>query len=139
MVYEDLLISNLVGGASIGELVAIFLASVILIIIAIAIYVFWAIALMTIANKTKTKNAWLAWIPIANIYLTVRIAKLNGWWTLAFLLPVIPYVGFLAYLVLTIWWWWRISERKRRPGWWGILMAIPIVNMVIIGLLAWQK
>jgi hypothetical protein len=120
-------------------LLTIIFASVVYVLVLIGVYVYFALALMTIANKTKTKNAWLAWIPIANIYLMTQIAKLKGWWTLAILLSVIPIVGGLAFLGISIWWWWLIAERRKKPGWWGILMAIPIVNLIIIGILAWKK
>ncbi len=114
-------------------------ASAVYIVLMIAVYIFFALALMSIANKTKTKNAWLAWIPIANIYLMTQIARLNGLWTLAILVSIIPIVGGLVFMGVSVWWWWRIAERRNRPGWWGILMIIPIVNLIIVGLLAWQK
>src|SRR3989338_5682240 len=110
------------------------------VILLIAVYVYVALALMKIANRTKTDNAWLAWIPIANVYLMTQIAKVPGWVTLAVLLPIIPIVGSLALLVVMIWIWWKIAERRNKPGWWGILIGlIPIVNFVLIGILAWGK
>ena len=48
-------------------------------------YIYTALALMTIAQKTKTKNPWLAWIPIANLYLMTQIGKVP-WWTILFLI-----------------------------------------------------
>lgn len=128
-------------GSELGAaaLMTALLASVVYIILMIAVYIFFALALMSIANKTKTKNAWLAWIPIANIYLMTQIAKLNGLWTLAILVSFIPILGSLVFMGVSVWWWWRIAERRNRPGWWGILMLIPIVNLIIVGLLAWKK
>ena len=108
-------------------------------IVFLAIYLYMAIALMTIGNKTKTKNSWLAFIPIANIYLMTQIAKVSGWWTLLILAAWIPIVGSLALAALAIYLWWLIAERRGRPGWWGILMIIPIINFIIVGLLAWGK
>lgn len=108
-------------------------------ILFLAIYIYTAIALMAIANKTKTKNGWLAFIPIANIYLMTQIAKLNGLWTLVVLLPLIPLIGNLALGVAVIYFWWLIAERVKRPGWWGILMIIPIVNWILLGIMAWAK
>jgi hypothetical protein len=40
-----------------------------------AIYIYMSMALMTIATKTNTPNGWLAWIPIANIFLMLQIAR----------------------------------------------------------------
>jgi hypothetical protein len=41
-------------------------------IIYLAIYVYIAYSIMVIANKTNTENSWLAWIPIANLYLLCK-------------------------------------------------------------------
>ena len=123
-----------------GSLLAAFGAFMIFaLIILLAIYLYMAFALMTIANKTKTKNSWLAFIPIANIYLMTQIAGLSGWWTLAVLAGIIPVIGSIAVLAAMAYFWWLIAEKLKRPNWWGILMIIPIVNLVIIGILAWGK
>ena len=108
------------------------------ILVAIALYVYFALALMTIATKTKTANPWLAWIPIANLFLMTQIGKVP-WWTvlIAIFAPIIPVIGSLASLAVFIWWWWRIAEERKKPGWFSILMLIPIVNLIIIGVIAW--
>ena len=129
------MVSLLTGGlaATLGAF------SIFFVILVIAIYVYMALALMTIAKKTNTENAWLAWIPIANIYLMTQVAGVPGWVTLAIILPVIPFIGALAFMVVFAWMWWKISEVRKRPGWWGILIAVvPIVNFVLIGMLAWS-
>jgi len=48
-------------------------------------------------------------------------------------------MGGLAVGVFTIWLWWKIAEARHYPGWYGILMIIPIVNFIIMGILAWGK
>lgn len=119
--------------------------TIIVSIIAIAVYIYTSWATMTIARRTKTPHAWLAWIPIANIYLLIQIAKLPWWWFLVALaltllspLNTIGIIFSLALLGLSIWWWWRIAENRNKPGWWGLMVAlIPLVNLVFIGLIAW--
>ena len=107
------------------------------IILVIAIYIYSSLALMTIANKTRTKNAWLAWIPIANIYLMTQISE-TPWWTIfSLLLAFIPLIGAFAFLAVYGWWWWKISENRNKPGWFGLLTIIPILNLVVMGILAW--
>ena len=44
-------------------------------VMALVGYVYMAFALQTIANKTKTENAWFAWIPILNVVLMLNIAR----------------------------------------------------------------
>lgn len=120
--------------SGLGELLAYVM---IFFVVAVISYVYFALALMTIAKKTNTPNAWLAWIPIANVYLMTQVAELPAWWTLAILLALIPVVGPAVVVVISAYWWWKISERLGKPGWWGILTIIPIVNFVIMGMLAW--
>lgn len=110
------------------------------IFIALAIYIYTAWALMVVAQKTNTQNAWLAWIPIANLYLMTQISK-TPWWSFLIVLfaGFIPIIGWMVSLAITAWWWWIISERRKMPGWLGILMIIPLVNLVVIGYIAWGK
>jgi len=97
----------------------------------LAIYVWIAICLQTIANKTNTTNSWLAWIPIANIYLMCKIASRPGWWTILFFIPIVNIV--FAIIV-----WMGIAEARGKTSWLGILMIIPFVNLVIPGILAFS-
>ena len=108
------------------------------VIIGIAFYVYMAVVLMTIAKKTKTPNEWLAWIPIANIYLMTQIAKVPGWVTLSVLLSAIPVIGGIIFGVVYLWLWWKIAEARKMPGWYALLMIIPIVNLIIMGIIAWK-
>ncbi|MDO8623063.1 MAG: DUF5684 domain-containing protein [archaeon] len=112
---------------------------IILLVLFVALYIYSAIALMTIAKKTKTKHAWMAWIPILNFYLVTQIAKQSGWWTLILLAGGIPFIGGIAIAAVSVWMFWLVAERRKFPGWFGILMLIPIVNLVILGILAWKK
>lgn len=132
VLFDDSATAGALAGLAVG-------LGIFMVLIFIAIYVYYAIALMTIAKKTKTELPWLAWIPIANVYLMTQIAGLNGLWTLAIFLPIIPIIGSIAFLAISIWWWWRIAEKRGFPGWISILFIIPLVNLVIIGVIAWGK
>src|SRR5262245_26877392 len=59
------------------------------VVIGIAMYIYVALALQTIATKTATANGWLAWIPIANIFLMLSVAKKPMWWFILFLIPLV--------------------------------------------------
>jgi hypothetical protein len=122
--------------AIIGLIAAFILIGV---LVLIAVYIYTSIALMTIAKKTKTKYAWLAWIPIANLYLIVKTAKLPWQYLFLMLLVFIPGIGGLVCAGLMIWWFWRIAEVRKLPGWLGILMIIPVINLVVLGILAWSN
>ncbi|MBS3076605.1 hypothetical protein J4481_02595 [Candidatus Pacearchaeota archaeon] len=130
----------LAGTAALGGIMAIIAGFfLIALIIGLAIYIYAAVALMAIVKKTKTPNGWLAFIPIANIYLLTQMAGVNGLWTLIVLAPIIPFIGALAMGAVVIWMFWLIVEKIKYPGWTSLLMIIPIVNLVMLGVWAWAK
>jgi len=108
-------------------------------VIFLIFYVYSALVLMSIAKKTNTPNAWLAWVPIGNLYLMTQIAKIPWWTLLIIFLSWIPVIGALALLAIVTWWWWKIAEARNKPGWWALLMLIPGVNLVMMGILAWAE
>ncbi len=92
-----------------------------------------------LAKKTSTLHRWMAWIQFFNVYLMTQIAGVSGWWTVAFFMVFIPLIGSLVVLVVSVYLWWKIAERVGRPGWWAILMMVPVVNFIVMGMLAWGK
>jgi magnesium-transporting ATPase (P-type) len=100
-------------------------------VIGAAFYIFAAFALMTIAEKTQTPNAWLAWIPIANVVLMIMVARKPIWWLVLFLIPLVN-------IVVSVILWMAIAEARRKPSWWGILTIIPVLNLIAIAYLAWS-
>jgi len=115
-----------------GALPALFAGGMLLFILifAAAIYVYISLALFTIANKTRTENAWLAWIPLINILLMLMIAKKPLWWFVLFLIPVVN-------IVMSVIVWMGVAEARNKPNWWGILTIVPMVNIIVPGYLAW--
>ncbi len=103
---------------------------VIFCILFLVAYVYHALALQTIAQKTNTENAWFAWIPILNLILMLNIAKKPIWWIILFLIPL---VNIVIYVLL----WMGIAEARNKPNWWGILTIVPVVNVIVPGYLAW--
>ena len=101
-----------------------------LVAFAVGMYVYISLALQAIATKTGTANEWLAWIPVANIFLMLSVAKKPMWWFILFLIPGVS----LVMLVLV---WMAIAEVRGKPNWWGILMIVPLANFVVPGYLAW--
>lgn len=109
-----------------------------ILIFVIAAYLYFGFALMTIAKKTNIQNGWLAFIPIGNYYLMTQVAKVP-WWTLfGFFLAFIPLLGIFIFIGLWTWLWWKISEARGKPGWLSLLMLIPLVNLIIVGIIAWK-
>lgn len=133
---EDTIPVDLLAGGLFAAMAGVIIA---VIIFAIIVYIFQAIALMTIAKKTNTPNAWMAWIPIANIYLMTQIGQVPWWTIFGLVLAAIPIIGGLCVAALVVYLWWKIAEKRGFPGWFGILQIVPIVNLVIMGIIAWGK
>jgi hypothetical protein len=100
-------------------------------IIGAAAYVYMSLALQTIADKTKTENSWLAWIPIANLILMLNIAKKPMWWLILFFVPLVN-------IVIAIMVWMAVAEARGKPSWWGVLTIVPVANLIVPGMLAWS-
>jgi hypothetical protein len=104
----------------------------IMLVVCVGIYAYFGYCFMTIAKKTNTENAWLAWVPIANIYLMVMIARKPVWWVVLFFIPVVSIVAAIVVMM-------GIAEACGKPGWIGILMIVPGVNLAVPGYLAFSK
>lgn len=98
------------------------------IIFLLVLYVFFAYCLAELAKRLGMpfgKAFIWALIPIANIFLILKLAEKPMWWFILMLIPIVNFV--IAILV-----WMAIAERRGRPAWWGVVIAIvPIVNLVL--------
>jgi len=104
----------------------------IILLAGLAIYVFCSLCLQLIAKKTGTEPAWLAWIPVANLFLSCKIGGLSYLWLLAFLVPFVN-------VLVSIYIWYRISEARGKSGWLALLMLVPVANFVFMGYLAFSR
>ncbi len=124
-----------------GALVALIAVGIAIgILISIGLYVYFALAWMTIAKKMKYKHPWLAWIPIANCAMILQLGGFHWAWIFLVLVPVL---GWIALWVLFIIATWRIFEKRKYPGWFSLSLVIPkvggILYLIAIGFVAWGK
>ena len=143
MSFKEALVGGMMGGAVVAAIIAL---GIIALILGIAIYVYFALALMTIAKKLKHKHAWLAWIPFANLALVLQLGKFHWAWVFLMLIPV---VGWVALGIMSIISFWRIYEKRKYPGALSLILIgvfIPaisaiamIAHMVVMGIVAWSK
>ena len=149
---------------TVGGIFAIFAAFLIIFVgIFIIVYVYFSLTLMLTAKRLKTKNAWLAWIPLINIILFPKMAKKPSWPLVFIFIPILfnlltPSTSNIANntaililfaaiaitgLVFSIHWILKILERRGKPGWWVILLFVPLFNIVwafiMWGILAWGE
>ena len=108
----------------------------------IAIYVYMSLAYVSIAKKAKLKEPLLAWIPgVGPLILAFQASKMHWWPWLLYIGIIIPFLNIVISLIITafsIIWHWKLFEAIKKPGWWALLLLIPIVNLVIIGVAAWS-
>ncbi|MCH5304660.1 MAG: hypothetical protein J1E41_07330, partial [Ruminococcus sp.] len=77
---------------------------IVLSILAIILYIFQSLALYTIAKKRNIENAWLAWIPLASLYIVGKIgdhflAKKGKNYNLAIVLLIVAAVAFVCNII----------------------------------------
>ena len=142
-------------GSIIASLILIFMTMFLFfLIIMIGIYIYTSLAFMKIGKKTQDEKSWLAWIPIiGKPLLTSRIAKMS-WWPVLLLLgyffSYIPnfgvYISFAFLITFSIFsfiWIWKTFEAVGKPGWWVLLILVPILGWIIyyilLGIAAWSK
>lgn len=122
---------------SIVPAVSIGVALMILLLI-LSLYIYSSLCLYFIAKKTDNSFAWLAWIPIVNVFLMCKIASLSYWWVLILLLSLLRYVGAFVSVGFFGFLWYRIALARNKPGWVGILAVVPVLNLFIYGYLAFS-
>lgn len=137
MVAETEILQSAFVGAGLGSLLAIGIG--LLVAIIIGIYVYSSLAWYTIGKKLKYENSWLAWIPIANGAMVLQLGGFHWAWIFLILIPIL---GWIALLVLSIIAHWRIFERRSYPGWFSLSLIIPkvggILYLIAIGFVAWK-
>jgi|SRR3989338_6931835 len=123
---EEFMMSPEVSSAAVAGIMAIYL------VVLVVGYVYMAICFQVIAKKTATANPWMAWVPIANLVLMLNIAKKPVLWILLMLIPLVNLVIFIIVFM-------KIAEARGKPGWVGILMIVPFVNLILPAYLAFSK
>lgn len=140
-----------------GGLIAVIMGMIVFaLVMAVVIYIYTALAMMTIAKKLGYDKAWLAWIPVANVFLLPILAQKP--WQMGFIIispllvsffvkmPVlgalITFAAGIASLVFSIMYTWQIFERRKYPGWLSLLVLVPglgaLIGLVVIGIVAWK-
>ncbi|MHB0912595.1 MAG: DUF5684 domain-containing protein [Armatimonadota bacterium] len=81
-----------------------------------------ALAVFIIAHKSEHPWSWLAFVPIANLWLMCDMADVEIWYMLLYFVPLIN-------VIVYVWLWMRIAENTNKPSWLGLLMLVPFVNV----------
>jgi len=137
-----------VGGTFLtsGAIAGIIALGIIALLIVIGLYVYYALAWMTIAKKRKYKYPWMAWIPFANIAMWLEMGGFAWQWIFLLFIPI---AGWIAVGIMFIISSWRVFEKLKYPGWLSLALIIDLVPgisgigtlayAIIIGIIAWKK
>ncbi len=130
---------------------------VLLIGISLLIYFYTTLALHIIGKKRGVSYAWTVWIPLVNSItgLLVLIASAGRplWWVVFFFLPFAASVGAvflpvlsvvslvlsLGVIVLVVVLWMDISRALGLNRWLGLLILLPVANLIFMGYLAFKR
>ncbi len=97
----------------------------IVLMIALVIYIVGSLPVMAMARRVGHDMPWLAFIPIAQMWLLIDIAG-RDWWCL--LLMFVPVVN----LGVSVWIGMGLADTFNQPQWLGILMLVPLVNLAVL-------
>ncbi len=118
------------------------------------LYLYWSLSLFLISRKIGVSSAWLSWVPAANLLPMVDAAGRPRWLVIPFILPLAllyPPVYdnlflvaallllLLADLFLLVTVWMRICSNLWVNRWLALLIILPLVQLGLIGYLAFRR
>lgn len=105
---------------------------VVALVVGLVCYIYNSLTLMVTAKKLNVPNAWLAWVPLVNLVTLVQTAGQSLWGVLVILIPFVNiFYGIYLYM--------EIARRRGFQNWLGVLIIVPIANIVLMGYLAWAE
>ena len=122
--------------------------------ITVVLHLYYALCLYLFSRKLGVSSAWLAWVPGLNLFPLVSAAKKPWWWGILFLLPLsglVPMLYSNIYVVaalfvvcivdLILWGilWIRICANLWINRWLGLLIFVPLAQLILIGYLAFKR
>jgi hypothetical protein len=95
----------------------------------LVLYVYIAYTMMILAQRLHhQKDAWMAWVPLANLYLMTKMGGQPWWW--AFGIIITPINLFVVPFL-----WFTVAGRLGKNPWVGAAIIIPLVGLFIPGYL----
>lgn len=102
-------------------------------VVVIGIAVLQIIAMWKVFEKAGQKG-WKAIIPIYNMVILFKIAGLSPWLLLVYLAGIIPFVGWIAALVLNVVTCTKLSNAYGKGGGFAVgLFFLPTIFYMILG------
>jgi hypothetical protein len=104
----------------------------VILIVSAVLYFYSSLCLFLIAKKLDVPAAWLAWIPILQVWAFFRSAGKSLWWILLLFIPLVN-------LIVLVYLWMCIAENLGKNKWLGLLTLVPVANLILPAILAFSK
>lgn len=101
-------------------------------LVSLAIYLIFAALLFMMAQKIGVGLPWLAFVPIANLYILVKCAGKPGWWLILLLIPL---VNIVIWLLVSL----GVAQQRGKSVLWAILFFIPCTNPIALAYLGLSR
>lgn len=120
--------------------------------VSVGMYAWLAICLVVIARRNRVGFWWLAPVPVGNFALMCALGKRAAgcFWTLLIATIAVAFGVSVHLPIWTAFWlvlwaigwvvaWTGIARESGRPSVLGVLMLVPVVNLVLPGVLAFGE
>ncbi|MBV6621612.1 MAG: hypothetical protein KI793_01440 [Rivularia sp. (in: Bacteria)] len=97
-------------------------------IFGIAGYIFSSYCFYTMLQKLNQPNAWFAWVPFLNIWVTLKAGDQSPWWIIGFFIPLVNFVAVIFLIIAYA----NIVKKLGKNPWLILLMIIPLVNFAVM-------
>ncbi len=98
---------------------------IIVLFIILILYSLYCYPLMLVAKIFNLKSLWMAWIPLFQQILIIRMANKSLWFLFLYFIPFVRFLN-IAYL------WSEISFFMGKSRINGIFMLVPFVNLIVL-------
>ncbi len=95
-------------------------------------YLLVTVALYLIAQRLGHDLPWLAFVPLANLWLILNLGGESALWLILFFIPCINLIFFVVLLIA----WAHIARSLGKSELLAIALLIPIVNVIVLYYLA---
>ena len=100
--------------------------------IALIVFLYTAWCLRELARKEAARRPWLAWIPIADVYLVCTLVGHGVLWTIWLFIPIVNLIGVVVVVM-------KLARLRGHRRVFGLLLIVPFVSYVAWWVLAFGR
>ncbi len=84
-------------------------------------YLLFCFLLFRLSKKANLENAWLAFVPIIQVFLYLKLAKVSGWWFLGLFIPFVN-LGIMVWVCI------KLAHNFGEKKGFGVLFLLPPIS-----------